>query len=679
MLEEQRLEAFGKQLLAEFEEKAAEIGGDTDLARDAAMSEVILDYLEEAGYMGEHVSSPHEDSAGRNRCKLLGYSLPEDSTRLDIFTGRYVDPQNGLGLPVEEIRRLTGRAAKFFEYVAEKDFERFRYSPSALEAAKELHRELTRIEEVKIHVFTNGLVKIKDVESIAIRGRSIDFSIIDLERLYRVSRSAITRDMIEVDFCVLMGKPLSCLEMKPRPSEYETYLALFPGDLLFKLYDEFGPRLFEFNVRSFLQAKGKVNKGLRDTLKAQPERFLAFNNGIAATADEIEVGMFHGETTIRSIKGLQIVNGAQTTVSIHKAGLSDRQSLSKVAVAVKLTKVTEDKLAEFVPLISEYANTQNVIQISDLSANNPFHAALERLAESVWCPGEEQRWFYERARGGYQVAAARFGKTTAKKKNFAFECPVSKHFSKTDLAKYLNTWWQRPQTVSRGAQKNFSIFMNNLKESFPEGWVPDEIFFKHVVAMVILYKSAQAQVKYLKLPSYGANVVTYMVAKFSHDFSEYVDFDIIWDNQDVSNELANLWTSWGPSIHQVLVASAGQYNVTEWCKKDDCWDVIKELELQRPPDSLPELRLATPEVIQEEREGREDPVELCCSIPAKDWTRMVAWAASSLDVSDIDQRVANTLAGYALNGWRNKPSEKQAVRGYRVIVAAREAGLIESD
>ena len=117
--------------------------------------------------------------------------------------------------------------------------------------------------------------------------------------------------------------------MKPRPKEYETYLVILPGELIYQLYEEFGARLFEFNVRSFLQAKGKVNKGLRDTLRNEPERFLAYNNGITATADEIEAGLFMGEMTISRVRGLQIVNGAQTTASIHRAKKADKIDIGK--------------------------------------------------------------------------------------------------------------------------------------------------------------------------------------------------------------------------------------------------------------------------------------------------------------------------------------------------------------
>ena len=105
-------------------------------------------------------------------------------------------------------------------------------------------------------------------------------------------------------------------------------LAVFPGEWLADIYHEYGARLLELNVRSFLQATGKVNRGIRDTLRDEPERFLAYNNGISATASEVTlVELPDGGRGIAAIRDLQIVNGGQTTASIHRAQRDRRRSL----------------------------------------------------------------------------------------------------------------------------------------------------------------------------------------------------------------------------------------------------------------------------------------------------------------------------------------------------------------
>lgn len=682
MLEEQLLKEFAARLRAEAEERLSEFDSDTPLAPDTALADIMLGYMEEAGLVTEHELCPYEDTTGRSRCRIIGYALPEDSVRLEIFTAHFLPQTAETYLAAEELSRLTGRAARFFGYAAARDLSRFAGNEAATSGAKLIADELKRIEDVRVHVLTNGLVRDRAVSTIEVAGRTVEFSVMDLERLFRSSRETVTRDRIEIDFTKLMGRPIACLEMKPRPKEYETYLVILPGELIYQLYEEFGARLFEFNVRSFLQAKGKVNKGLRDTLRNEPERFLAYNNGITATADEIEAGLFMGEMTITRIRGLQIVNGAQTTASIHRAKKIEKTDISKVAFAMKLTLVEAAKLTEFVPLIARYSNTQNVIQVSDLSANNEFHIRIEQLSEKVWCPGEEERWFYERARGAYQVAGARYGTTPARRREFDRECPKTNRFSKTDLAKFLMSWWQRPQTVSRGAQKNFTIFMAELPEHFQPGWLPDEIFYKEIVAFAILFRAAQSAIRRAKLQSYGANVLTFMIAKLSSNFGTQLDLPGIWEAQDVSPELVLVFDEWAPRIHAAIITGAARSNVTEWCKKDESWTYIKALDLGLTGPIPTEIVTESPEdsdtpLPPQQQANGEDLIGLCCSIDAAGWTKVIAWGAENRRLAQFDQRVALTLAGYAMQGWQKRPSVKQAVIGARVLRTAASAGIVD--
>ena len=679
-LEEQLLREFSVRLAAETDERLAELGAEMTLARDSALADVMLGYMEEAGLVSEHELCPYEDGSGRTRCKVVAYALPEDSGRLDIFTAECLQIEDAAYLNSTELARLAGRATRFFGYAAAGDFARFTGNDAAMNAARHIADELGRIEDVRVHILTNGFVRDRSVTGVDVAGRPIEFSVVDLERLFRASRETISRDRIEINFLSLLGRPIPCLEMKPRPNEYETYLLILPGELVYQLYEQYGARLFEFNVRSFLQAKGKVNKGLRETLRSEPERFMAYNNGVAATADEIEAGIFAGEMSISHIRGLQIVNGAQTTASIHRAKRFDKIDISKVSLAMKLTLVEPAKLNEFIPLIARYSNTQNVIQVSDLSANNAFHIRVEQLSEQVWCPGEEERWFYERARGSYQVAAVRYGTTQARRREFDRECPKANRFSKTDLAKILMSWWQRPQTVSRGGQKNFAIFMAELPDRFPPDWLPDEAFYKEIVALAILFKAVQAAVRRAKLQSYGANVVTFLISKLSAESGPHLDLPSIWEHQAISPELIGVFDEWVPRVHAGIITGAGRNNVTEWCKKDESWSYIQVLDLALCEPSPPEVvtDAAEPaEVPPHVQAAAEDVIGLCCSIDGAGWTRVAAWGAESGRIANFDQRVALTLASYALQGWRKRPSFKQARIGARVLRAAAVAGIVE--
>ena len=102
-------------------------------------------------------------------------------------------------------------------------------------------------------------------------------------------------------------------------NDYKAYLCNIPGIVLATLYNKYGGRLLEGNVRSFLQVRGKVNKGIRATILNEPDKFFAYNNGIAATAYDVKRETIDGMQYITEISSLQIVNGGQTTASLATA------------------------------------------------------------------------------------------------------------------------------------------------------------------------------------------------------------------------------------------------------------------------------------------------------------------------------------------------------------------------
>jgi len=140
------------------------------------------------------------------------------------------------------------------------------------------------------------------------------------------------------------------------------------------VYEKYGGRLLEANVRSFLSATVKVNKGIRDTLQDSPERFMAYNNGIVVVADEVHLGKTgDGGPGILWMKGMQIVNGGQTTASIYFSKKKNPQiDLSRVRVPAKIIALrSQDSIAEeaLISDISRFANSQTSVKLSDLSAN----------------------------------------------------------------------------------------------------------------------------------------------------------------------------------------------------------------------------------------------------------------------------------------------------------------------
>jgi hypothetical protein len=143
--------------------------------------------------------------------------------------------------------------------------------------------------------------------------------------------------------------------------------------------------------------------------------------------------------------------------------------------------------------------------------------------------------------------------------------------------------------------------------------------------------------------------------------------------------MARVFDDWAPRIHAAIITGAGRSNVTEWCKKEESWHYIKVLELalgEVPPEVVTDTADVEAQVPQGAN-GDYDLVELCCTVDSVGWTKIIAWAAENGRLPKFDQRVALTLASYALQGWQKRPSIKQARIGARVLRAAADAGLVE--
>lgn len=422
-------------------------------------------------------------------------------------------------------------------------------------------------------------------------GRPITYSVWDLSRLHRVATSGSAREDILVDLQAL-GGVLPCLPAHVADGGYEAYLAAIPAAQLAAIYDRWGARLLEQNVRCFLQARGKVNKGIRNTIENDPAMFLAYNNGITATAEAVEIGRNGDGLHIARLQNLQIVNGGQTTASIHAASRKKDVDLSQVFVQMKLSVVPRERAIDVVPLISEYANSQNRVNAADFFANHPFHVRMEEFSRRVWAPSvdgtfKETKWFYERARGQFLDARGNLSATARKK--FDLEFPRDQLVSKTDLAKYLNVWAGQPDTVSKGAQKNFAAFALAIGRE----WAKDdagfnERYFRHAMGKAIIFRATEQIVTQQSWyeGGYRANVVAYAIAKLAHDLDsreQALDFDAVWKLQAVPPEIASALTVSAEAVHAIIVnPPSGIRNVTEWAKQQACWNRVKVLEIEWP-------------------------------------------------------------------------------------------------
>lgn len=680
---EDTLLRFAEAISREVEEN---LGTDTPFS-EGIFTAMLLERLEEAGHL-ENTFDLYQEGRIRNAAyRIDGYAFDEDRLRLDLFTTIY----SGAGQPERiagaEANKAFERALRFASACV--DGLASQLEPSNTDAsdlARLIETRRSELAGIRIILLTDGIVG-NLPPATDLHGTTVEHEAYDIVRLQRVLGEGETRADIAVDLVKLTGGPVPCLHVPSPDDEYDAYLAVLPGDTLSTVYERYGVRLLELNVRAFLGLQGRksVNAELRRTVHEHPSMFLAYNNGIVATVDDIDLTTDdQGRMAITALRGLQIVNGGQTTASLHRARRKESQSLARVSVPLKIIKVGGADLEEMVSSISRAANRQNTVQLADFSANDPFHQQVETLANNTWLDNGKGRWFYERARGSYTAAEQKASYRKTEQTAFRSQTPKSRRLSKLDLARFLHAWSGLPHRVCLGGQKNFQHFMQRMKDDPPPA--PDIDWFKRVVAITILYRAAQKKIRSMKFPAYGAQITAYVVAGLSHRTGGRIDFGRIWSRQAISQELEHLIEIWAPMIDAAMRRSAGQRNPSEWYKKEDCW---KEVQCELPPLSSPlpaELSYGetnhavaepsmpfagTHSVIDYER------IERCMKISAAQWLEVAERGQQAGVVHWKVAGICRTLASYAAGGWQRKPSARQAKPALDAVNMAREAGLVD--
>ena len=526
---------FANDLHQEIQVKA---GSDTNpQMREDAFTELVLELLNEHNESdGAEVCYHATGSRGRiPAAKVNAWSLSGDNATLDLFVVLY----HGTGSPepvlrsavVEHFKLLRG----FLRRARDGGHAQMEESHEAFEAARRICEAKDTLTTVRLFLLTDGVVKSLEIDQEQVPGLDIRYVLWDLEKLSRLHVGH--REAICLDFVNDYGGAIPCLQMADFTGEYRTFLAFFSATLLARAYGEHGQRLLERNVRAFLQAKGKINKGLQQTLREEPHRFLAYNNGLCCTASEVRIQAGRdGHTMLEHVSDFQIVNGGQTTASIFHALKKERVDVSHVVVQVKLTVLRDpQKVSEIVPLISRFANSQNKVNGADLSASGRFHRQMENLSRTAWSPpisgmDRGSHWYYERARGSYLDDKTRQG-TPARRKEWTSNNPPERKFTKTDLAKYEHAWIGMPHLVCRGAEKNFLAFAERLEDDGEP--TVDLNYFKHTIAKAILFRTTEKLFTALTLEGYRANSVAYAVSWLAQHSNHRIDLNRIWEAQRV--------------------------------------------------------------------------------------------------------------------------------------------------
>lgn len=559
--------------------------------------EQMCDFLVEQAVLEEPaLVSYKKETAG---LKLDGWEYIADNGTLTLIVSEFREQLETLTQTAAE--KVFKRATRFFEKSLDQQFySNLEESDPAWSLARGICKIQESITKVRILILTNAFLsnRLQSLKEIDLKGFKCSFDIWDMERLYRIETSGTGKESIIINFEQEFGKSLPCLPAFIGTDTFQSYLLAIPGLLMASLYEMHGERLLEQNVRTFLQFRGSVNKGMRNTIINEPRMFFAYNNGITATAEAIETDIVDGSEKIKLIKNLQIVNGGQTTASLYTALIKSKADLEHVYVQMKLTIVPSDQLEQVVPRISEYANTQNKVNAADFFSNHPFHLRIEDFSRRLWAPSREggfreTHWYYERTRGQYANAQANL--TNSEKKEFLTQNPRLQMFSKTDLAKFHYSWERQPHIVSLGAQKNFAKFASDISKAWEEDEQQfNDLYFQELIAKAIIFRFLdKALMKQSWYGGYKANIITYSIAKFAELVTateKQMDLLRIWKHQQLTETTQKHLLAIAKSVNDCIQKTpVGITNVTEWCKRTQCWINIQHIDYALETELLSEL------------------------------------------------------------------------------------------
>ncbi len=641
--------------------------------------------------------------------RIDGYSLDDSDDSCCVFITDYRGPHGESALYADEISSLFSKVKYFInEAIKYELYLELEESTEVYEFAKTLHYDYGKISKFRLYLLTDAYnrQRSKNIKDTAIAEKTVELNVWDINRLFDVINSTAQKESVEISFpdFGITGVPcvnavsyidaIADIEVDPSAEDeeqesnkitYSSYLAAFPGRILCDLYLEYGSRLLEGNVRSYLSARGKVNKGILSTIKNYPEMFFAYNNGIAATATELDTAMTPQGPVITRIKDLQIVNGGQTTASLASAILTAKKDetvdISQVFVPVKVSVLDHSMAEKIIPKISEYSNSQNKVDASDFFSNHPFHIRMEGLSRKIHTPAVhgnqyQQYWFYERTRGQYNQGKMKFKPKSAQMKAYEQRYPENQVIKMVDLAKYMELYWEDPAAVSKGKQEIVKAFAERIKKEWVKSDAEfNQFYYKRVVALAIIFRETDSIIKgtdwYKEKKSYKANVVAYtMSVIFHYIHTRYPDMELdfmrIWDAQELYTEIRKQLSVLCTEVYG-FITQPDRYveNVTQWCKREACWELAQK---QRWSfyRSFVETLIPKSEQKYSEKEAKEEQkvaneVDALKYIMAQGglyWQRVLEWGIQRKLVSGMEQDILKMASRIETAG--RIPSVKQA-------------------
>lgn len=677
------LEAYRKDYL----ENAKTIAAADNDGTVETFVKVVLDDLQSLNVIPDYEPCFALGKYGRRSYRVDAYSFDDYDYSMSLFIADYSGDPELSTITRTDASVLFDRINAFLDGCLNGNLRNeIEISTPTYDMVEQIVRLKSTTRKYRFFILTDKIMseKISSFSFSSINDIPIEFNIWDIGRLYRVLSNGDGHEAVEIDFTSFNIQGLPCLEASDASTDdIKCYLCVIPGAILADLYDKYGSLLLEGNVRSFLSTKVKVNKSIRKTIiEADGESkrmFFAYNNGISATATQVAIVENERGKYVTSVNNLQIVNGGQTTASLSTTRYKDKADLSGIYVQMKLTVIPDhDQAQVLIPKISRGSNSQNSVNEADFFSNHEFNIRMQQFSRRLFAPAVnglqyETHWFFERSRGQYEQEQSRM--TPGEKKKYQMQNPKEQKFTQTELAKYQNTWRELPYLASLGAQKNFAKFASYIVDTWEKDDAQyNELYFRNTISIAIMFKHIDKMIPkqewYEK--GYKANIVIYTLSFFHYLVSTQfsgaeVNLRYIWDRQRVPDAIAEEFRKLSKVVFDFITDEKRPItNVTEWCKKEQCWINLKTVSYTLP-STISDFLISKDEIKKEKAEGKKTHVvdtgiQVQAEVVNKGqeyWEAAIRWGKEKKLLTDVD--ISFLMSATKMNYGRI-PSERQCQR-----------------
>lgn len=536
------------------------------------------------------------------RCELFGAAADVNKEMLTLF---YTYFGTGLTISAEDYKKACNYMQNYYRQAIKESADQLEPSRLDYELIRFIRTNHDAFTTIRCVVLSDSVIStgVKEPNT-RIESKLVQFEAWDVNFLWRHFSKGSDHQIIDVDLTNTCEKSYDVPYLYSPSEGYDCYLAILPGQMLHDVYETYSSNLMHNNVRYYLGENNVNNKGQLVTIRENPTNFLAFNNGITAFAESVEVK----DNKLIKIHDFRILNGGQTTANIFTAGtenknkrgktLSQAADLSKVFVQMKLIVLPENGDENLLNLVALYSNSQTKVQKSDYSVLNPFNIGLQELSRTVSVPKLCVKWYYARVLRQYEIDCDN-AKRNGTLVNFQAMYPKQNVFDKLLVSKVYEAWIGMPHVACLGNQKCYTTFIDQKGKQ-----KPDKIFYEDIVGLLLLYKyMKQESETYFQYHTVKQFIINYALAMIHLWTNDKLSLYKIWLAQGLTPELKAYVDRVGELVNNWFVANLPSgLDIRSWSQKEEVW---KQIIKTCSPIELPQLSTSLKADYEDERRKQE--------------------------------------------------------------------------